>query len=270
MNENKVSEGRIRELIENSEKNVTTIFDKVTVVSLKLPNGFVITESSGCVDPENYDEKTGELICMGKIEDRLWELEGYLLQNKLCITESSGCVDPEKLCEEASEKDIDKFKVKVEPGESPFDCLGREFFSLARDKFKIHGYDDPDKFYAFKVIGKLHMVKHGDNLILLETGDIRETLINISRRKKFVINTGSTEVETQEFDIVEFNKVFQKKEKRYEEKYRESPAKVILNPSILFYICSDKDFLPGFKRKYLGIEVEFSRAIEDLYDMIFI
>lgn len=251
MNENKVSEERIRGLIESSEKNVTTIFGKVTVVSLKLPSGFVITESSDCVDPEN-----GELICMGKIEDRLWELEGYLLQNKLC--------------EEASEKDIDKIKVKVEPGESPFDCLGREFFSLARDKFKIHGYDDPDKFYAFKVIGKLYIVKHGDNLILLETGDIRETLINMSRRKKFVIDTGSTKVETQELDIVEFNKVFQKKVKRYEEKYRESPAKVILNPGILCYICSDKDFLPGFKRRYMGIEVEFSRVVEDPYDMIFI
>ena len=250
MTENKVSEERIRKLIESSEKNVTTIFDKVTVVSLKLPNGFVITESSGCVDPENYDEKTGELICMGKIEDRLWELEGYLLQNK------TECVAGAREGEEGQRNDIDS--------------LTRECFALARDKFKIHGYDDPDKFYAFKVIGKLYMVKHGDNLILLETDDIKETLINMSKRKKFVINTGSTEVETQEFDIVEFNKVFQKKEKRYEEKYRGSPAKVILNPGVLCYICSDKDFLPGFKRMYMGIEVEFSRAIEDLYDMIFI
>lgn len=53
---------------------------KTTVVQATLPNGFVITESSSCVDPANYNQDIGVDICMKRIEDRLWELEGYRLQ----------------------------------------------------------------------------------------------------------------------------------------------------------------------------------------------
>ena len=73
----------IEDIMENSEIIVGTAFDKCTVVSCKLPNGFIITESSACVDPENYDEEIGIDICMKKITDKVWELEGYLLQNDL-------------------------------------------------------------------------------------------------------------------------------------------------------------------------------------------
>ena len=50
---------------------------------MQLPNGFVLTESSACVDPANYDEKLGYEICIKKLTERVWELEGYLLQNEL-------------------------------------------------------------------------------------------------------------------------------------------------------------------------------------------
>ena len=48
-----------------------------------MPNGFVITESSACVDPDNYNEDRGIDICLDKIVDKIWELEGYLLQNTI-------------------------------------------------------------------------------------------------------------------------------------------------------------------------------------------
>lgn len=60
-----------------------TIFDKCTVVACKLPNGFVIVESSACVDPANYDPHLGEQICKERILDKLWELEGYRLQQEV-------------------------------------------------------------------------------------------------------------------------------------------------------------------------------------------
>lgn len=78
-----IDEDRIDWLMEDAEIEVQTVFDKCTIVSCKLPNGFVIVESSACVSPENYNEKIGVDICLDKIADKIWELEGYLLQNQL-------------------------------------------------------------------------------------------------------------------------------------------------------------------------------------------
>lgn len=80
---NTVTQAVIDELMESCDIAVTTAFDKCTIVACKLPNGFVIVESSSCVDPANHDEDMGIDICMKNIEKKLWELEGYLLQNKL-------------------------------------------------------------------------------------------------------------------------------------------------------------------------------------------
>lgn len=80
---NAVTKPQIDELLEKSEIKVETVYDKVTVVSCKLPNGFVITEASGAVDPANYDKKIGTEICMTRIENKLWELEGYVLAKQL-------------------------------------------------------------------------------------------------------------------------------------------------------------------------------------------
>lgn len=80
---NAVTKRQIDELLEKSEIKVETVYDKVTIVNCKLPNGFVITESSGAVCKENYDEKIGTEICMTRIENKLWELEGYVLAKQL-------------------------------------------------------------------------------------------------------------------------------------------------------------------------------------------
>ena len=57
-----------------------TMGDKTTVVQALLRNGFEIVESSACVSAENYDEKLGREICLGKIKDKVWFLLGFLLQ----------------------------------------------------------------------------------------------------------------------------------------------------------------------------------------------
>ena len=82
-NNNTVTTAQIDQIIKDSEIVVKTIFDKCTVVAVKLKNGFVLTESSACVDPENYDESLGMSICMERIRNKLWELEGYKLQCEL-------------------------------------------------------------------------------------------------------------------------------------------------------------------------------------------
>ena len=79
----KVTQEQVDEILSNSDVGVATVFDKCTIVSVRLPNGFVITESSACVSPENYDEEMGYEICMNRITNKIWELEGYRLQCEL-------------------------------------------------------------------------------------------------------------------------------------------------------------------------------------------
>lgn len=83
MEKTKVTQEDIDKLLSEAEVGVATVHDKCTMVSVKLKNGFIITESSACVDPANYNVDEGFDICMGRIANRLWELEGYALQKKL-------------------------------------------------------------------------------------------------------------------------------------------------------------------------------------------
>lgn len=76
----RVTQEQIDSLINTAEITTETIYDKITVVTVKLANGFCISEASGAVDPENYSEKIGKDICLERIKNKLWELEGYALQ----------------------------------------------------------------------------------------------------------------------------------------------------------------------------------------------
>lgn len=103
-----ITEEYIAEIMENSDFEVHTVFDKCTVVSCRLPNGFVITESSACVSPENYDEDTGAEICFDKIADKIWELEAYRLQQYLWKEENDYCPCCCGDCEECEYDDKDE------------------------------------------------------------------------------------------------------------------------------------------------------------------
>lgn len=83
MKKNTITQQEIDTLIEEAQVTVQTLFDKCTIVAVQLKNGFVIVESSSCVDPVNYDEELGASICIERIKNKLWELEGYKLQGEL-------------------------------------------------------------------------------------------------------------------------------------------------------------------------------------------
>jgi len=57
-----------------------------TYVTVRMKNGFTLRESTTCVDPANYDEEIGKQICLEKIEDKVWFLLGYALQDKVANT----------------------------------------------------------------------------------------------------------------------------------------------------------------------------------------
>ena len=103
-----ITEEYIAEIMENSEFETYTVFDKCTIVSCRLPNGFVITESSACVSTENYDEDLGAEICFDKIADKIWELEAYRLQQHLWEEENDYCPCCCGDCEECEYDDYDE------------------------------------------------------------------------------------------------------------------------------------------------------------------
>jgi hypothetical protein len=78
----RVTEEQVDQLIEQSTIQSIKMGQKTTVVHLILPNGFEIVGAAACVDPAEYDHEIGEKIALGRIKDKVWLLEGYLLQNK--------------------------------------------------------------------------------------------------------------------------------------------------------------------------------------------
>lgn len=80
---NKLTEKDVKKVLANSKVTSSTLFDKCTVVAAQLPSGFVIVESSSCLDPANYDKEVGFNICINRIVDKIYELEGYRLQEKM-------------------------------------------------------------------------------------------------------------------------------------------------------------------------------------------
>lgn len=57
-----------------------TMGEKTTVTQITLKNGFIITESSSCVDPKNYSMEIGEEVNLEHAKNKIWELLGFLLQ----------------------------------------------------------------------------------------------------------------------------------------------------------------------------------------------
>ncbi len=84
MNEIKVTQEQVNENMQDVIVRTETEFGKpVTYVTVRMKNGFTLRESTTCVDPANYDEEIGKQICLEKIEDKVWFLLGYALQEKL-------------------------------------------------------------------------------------------------------------------------------------------------------------------------------------------
>ncbi len=77
---NTITQKDIDNILKDTLIKVEQYGPKTTVLMATLPNGFVIVESSSCVDPTNFSMKIGEKVCMDKLVNKIWELEGYKLQ----------------------------------------------------------------------------------------------------------------------------------------------------------------------------------------------
>lgn len=80
MNSNSVTQEQIDIIFNSSNVIATVVFGKCLVLTCQLKNGFIIVESSTCADVANFDKAIGRDICIDRIKNKLWELEGYKLQ----------------------------------------------------------------------------------------------------------------------------------------------------------------------------------------------
>ena len=62
---------------------------KVLVCELTLANGFTVRGEAAVVSPENFNYDIGKTISRKNARDKIWELEGYLLQDNLYQTRKS-------------------------------------------------------------------------------------------------------------------------------------------------------------------------------------
>ena len=79
----KIPPEHIDEVIANSKfEDFKSANGPCTVVVMTLPNGYTLVESSGCIDPEEYDHELGVSLCKEALRRRVWQLEGYLGKQK--------------------------------------------------------------------------------------------------------------------------------------------------------------------------------------------
>lgn len=62
------------------EATETKYGERTTLLHATLRNDFIITESSTCVEAENYSSTVGYEVCVDNIRKKIWELLGFVLK----------------------------------------------------------------------------------------------------------------------------------------------------------------------------------------------
>lgn len=70
------------EMVDNiiDSTSVIEVGNKTTLLKVILKNGYEIIESSGMVDPANYDVEVGKKACLNKAKKKIWDYLGFMLQ----------------------------------------------------------------------------------------------------------------------------------------------------------------------------------------------
>ncbi|WP_076591967.1 Gp49 family protein [Herminiimonas arsenitoxidans] len=79
---NKVTIDGIKAKI-TGESFIRTASGKTMICELTLRNGFTVRGESSCVDLANFKEDLGQQYSREAAVEKIWELEGYLLQEDI-------------------------------------------------------------------------------------------------------------------------------------------------------------------------------------------
>lgn len=65
------------DVLDGARIKIFNVFDKCTIVAVRLNNGFVLVESSNCFDHKDKFSDVGIELCLYKITDKIMEHEAY-------------------------------------------------------------------------------------------------------------------------------------------------------------------------------------------------
>ena len=60
---------------------------KCMICEITLANGYTVRGEAACVSPENFDQGIGESVSFKDARNKIWQLEGYLLQEQCPVKE---------------------------------------------------------------------------------------------------------------------------------------------------------------------------------------
>lgn len=78
-----VTLAQITKIIDEAEKEEHVFFNKVVVIEYRIKNGFTIQGRGAVVNPGNFDLNVGRAVARENAINKMWQLEGYLLQQRL-------------------------------------------------------------------------------------------------------------------------------------------------------------------------------------------
>lgn len=61
---------------------------KCMICEITLQNGYTVRGEAACVSPANFDQEIGEKISFEDARNKIWQFEGYLLQEKYPVVSS--------------------------------------------------------------------------------------------------------------------------------------------------------------------------------------
>ena len=137
------------------------IGEKTTLCVLTMQNGFEVMGESSCVDPKNFDKEIGERISFENAFEKLWPLEGYLLQEKLNLKSKfqernpGFIIHPDEALNYKVLDDIEKQDLlkKIVPETSPLETEIKRLYA-EYPKTTDQSYSKEDIDYLKKFIGE--------------------------------------------------------------------------------------------------------------------
>ena len=83
MNQNRVTQEQIDNLLDAAETQEHIFWEKELLVSYRLKSGFTVSGRAACIDPANFDINIGRKVARENAASQLWVLEGYVRQVQL-------------------------------------------------------------------------------------------------------------------------------------------------------------------------------------------
>lgn len=77
----RLTEAEIETIFNESDIEVSTLWDRITIMTVRLPNGFVLNTSATTLTSEDFDVEIGTAICERRIKAKIAQYTGFSLMD---------------------------------------------------------------------------------------------------------------------------------------------------------------------------------------------